>query len=123
MLADLAPAVPELVRGSARLLVEEICLRVAKVAEATENKVCGVRRWALEVRRRSNHNNSPCALVHKLARICYATLKDKTPFGDAERPNRKITRETFVMPVCVAARPSGRHQKKALLHPSRLRQD
>ena len=86
---------PELVRGSARLQVEEICLRVAKVAEATEHEVCSVRLWALEVQRRSNHNNAPCALVHKLARICYATLKDKcpsvTPSGQTERsPERPL---------------------------------
>ena len=40
-----------------------------------------------------------CALANKLARICYATLRDKTPFGDTERLNRKITRESFVMPA------------------------
>ena len=44
------------------------------------------------------HNKAACALANKLARICYATLRDKTPFGETERLNRKITRESFVMP-------------------------
>jgi len=74
-------------------------LRAAKVAEAAEREVCGVRRWALDVQRRSNHNKAACALANKLARICFATLRDKTPFGDTERLNRKITRESFVMPT------------------------
>ena len=74
-------------------------LRAAKVAEAAEREVCGVRRWALDVQRRSNHNKAACALANKLARICYATLRDKTPFGETQRLNRKITRETFVMPA------------------------
>jgi hypothetical protein len=30
---------------------------------------------------RSNHNKAACALANKLARICYATLRDKEPFG------------------------------------------
>ena len=61
VLADPGSAVPELIRGSARLLVEKIRL--------------------LE------------------AHICYASLRDKTPFGETERLNRKINRETFVMPA------------------------
>jgi transposase len=74
-------------------------LRAAKVAEAAEREVCGVRRWALDVQHRSNHNKAACALANKLARICYATLRDKTPFGETERLSRKITRESFVMPA------------------------
>ncbi len=35
----------------------------------------------------------------KVARICYATLRDKEPFGESARLNKKITRESFVMPV------------------------
>lgn len=69
------------------------------MSEAAEREVCGVRRWALGVQRRSNHNKAASALVNKPARICYATLRDKKPFGDTERLNRKITPETFVMPV------------------------
>ena len=69
------------------------------MTEAAQRELCGVRRWALEVQRRSNHNKTACALANKLARICYATLRDKTLFGETERLNRNITRESFVMPV------------------------
>ncbi len=72
---------------------------VAKVAKAAEREVCGVRRWALDVQHRSNHNKAACALANKLARICCATLRDQTPFGDTERLNKKITPESFAMPA------------------------
>lgn len=62
------------------------------MAEAAQREVCGVRRWALDVQRRSNHNKAACALANKLARFCCATLRDKTPFGDTERLSLKITR-------------------------------
>lgn len=39
------------------------------------------------------------SVVNMLARICYATHRVQTPFGETERPNRSITRETFVMPA------------------------
>ena len=74
-------------------------LRAAKVAEAAGREVCGVRRWGLDVQARSNHNKAACALANKLARICYATLRDKEPFGETTRLNKKIRRESFVMPA------------------------
>jgi transposase len=46
-----------------------------------------------------NHNKAACALANKLARICYATLRDKEPFGESQRLNKKINRESFVMPA------------------------
>ena len=62
--------------------------------------VCGVRRWALDVQSRSNHNKAACALANKLARICYATLRDQEPFGEQTvRLGKKINRESFVMPA------------------------
>ena len=63
---------------------------VAKVAKAAEREVSGVRRWALDVQHRSNHNKAACALANKLARICYATLRDKTPVGETERLDEKM---------------------------------
>lgn len=49
---------------------------------------------------RSNHNKAACALANKLARICYATLRDKEPFGEATlRLAKKISRESFAMPA------------------------
>jgi transposase len=75
-------------------------LRSAKVAEGAGKEVCGVRRWALDVQSRSNHNKAACALANKLARICYATLRDKEPFGESTvRLNKKVNRESFVMPA------------------------
>jgi transposase len=50
----------------------------------------------LGVQSRTNHNKAACALANKLARICYATLRDQEPFGETERLNRKINRESFV---------------------------
>lgn len=74
-------------------------LRAAKVAEGAGKEVCGVRRWALEVQGRTNHNKAACALANKLARICYATLRDKTTFDENSRLSRKMRRQTFVMPA------------------------
>ncbi len=39
-----------------------------------------------------------CALANKLARICYATLRDHEPFDEAARLNRKENRQCFAMP-------------------------
>lgn len=74
-------------------------LRAAKVAEGSGKEVCGVRRWALDVQARANHNKAACALANKLARICYATLRDKAPFEESQRLNKKINRKSFVMPA------------------------
>jgi transposase len=75
-------------------------LRASKVAQDAGREVCGVRRWALEVQARSNHNKAACALANKLARICYATLRDKEPFGEPTvRLSKKVNRESFVMPT------------------------
>jgi transposase len=38
---------------------------------------------------RSNHNKAACALANKLARICYATLRDKEPFAEGAVPLAK----------------------------------
>lgn len=75
-------------------------LRASKVAENAGREVCGVRRWALDVQARSNHNKAACALANKLARICHATLRDKEPFDEPTvRLAKKINRESFVMPA------------------------
>ena len=74
-------------------------LRAAKVVECAGKEVGGVRRWALDVQARGNHNKAACALANKLARICYATLRDKVPFGESSRLGKKVNRESFVMPA------------------------
>jgi len=73
-------------------------LRAAKVAQGAGKELQGVRRWALDVQARSNHNKATCALANKLARICYATLRDHKPFDEAARLNRKERRQSFAMP-------------------------
>jgi len=57
-----------------------------------------LRHWALAVQGRSNHNKATCALANKLARICYATLRDHEPYG-AARLNKKIARTAFALPA------------------------
>lgn len=57
-----------------------------------------LRHWALAVQQRSNHNKAACALANKLARICYATLRDAQPYGEPlRRPNKKIERASFAL--------------------------
>lgn len=74
-------------------------LRAAQLAETAGKEVCGIRRWALQVQSRSNHNKATCALANKLARICYATLRDHVPFDEAARFSKKALRQSFVMPA------------------------
>ena len=38
------------------------------------------------------------ALANKLARICYATLRDHKPFDEAARLGRKESRQSVAMP-------------------------
>jgi transposase len=73
-------------------------LRAATVAVRAGKTVDGLRQWALGVQQRSNHNKATCALANKLARICYATLRDGEPYG-AARLNQKITRVAFALPA------------------------
>lgn len=40
-----------------------------------------------------------CALANKLARICYATLRDKEKFDAAQSLDKKLNRQAFVMPA------------------------
>ena len=48
---------------------------------------------------RSNHNKAACALANKLARICYATLRDKERFDETQSLAKKLGRQAFVMPA------------------------
>ena len=71
-------------------------LRAAKVAKTAGRSIDGLRQWALGVQERSNHNKAACALANKLARICYATLRDSVPYGEpVRRPNKKLERTSF----------------------------
>ena len=73
-------------------------LRAAAVARTAGRPIDPLRQWAVAVQQRSNHNKATCALANKLARICYATLRDQEPYG-AARLNRKLDRAAFAMPA------------------------
>ena len=50
-------------------------------------------------RQEPNHNKAACALANKLARICYAALRDQQPFDQA-RLTRQPHRPAFPLPAC-----------------------
>lgn len=70
-------------------------LRAASAAAKSGRTTDQLRTWALAVQTRSNHNKATCALANKLARICYACLRDGAPYGPVRRPEKKITRSAF----------------------------
>ncbi|HEX5126529.1 MAG TPA: IS110 family transposase [Rhodocyclaceae bacterium] len=70
-------------------------LRSAALARNAGRQFDGLRAWATAVQGRTNHNKAACALANKLARICFAVLRDQVPFGIAARMPRKITRQSF----------------------------
>ena len=73
---------------------------MASVAQAAGRQLDGLRRWALAVQARGNHNKAACALANKLARICYATLRDGEPYtGMVTRMKKKMERSAYVMPA------------------------
>jgi len=74
-------------------------LRAAAVAQNAGREVTGIRAWALAVQQRTNHNKAACALANKLARICYATLRDHAPFCEDARLSKKLNRESFATPT------------------------
>ena len=73
-------------------------LRSAVVARTRGQEPGGVRAWALAVQGRTNHNKAACALANKMARICYAVMRDGMPFGQpVVRLSKKISRQAFEM--------------------------
>lgn len=75
-------------------------LRAASVAHAAGKQIDGLRQWALGVQGRTNHNKATCALANKLARICYAALRDSEPYsGAVTRMGKKIERTAYTMPA------------------------
>ena len=71
-------------------------LRAATVADRQGRSVDELRRWALGVQSRTHHNRATCALANKMARICYAVLRDHEDYG-AARIDRKM-RPTYALP-------------------------
>jgi len=71
-------------------------IRAATVAKLKGHELLGVRHWVLQLQARSNHNKAACALANKMARFCYAVLRDHTPFGQpATRLGKKMQRQSF----------------------------
>lgn len=73
-------------------------IRAATVSQRLGRPLDPLRQWALAVQSRANHNKATCALANKLARICFATLRDHAPYGAAPAP-KKLTRQAFPMPA------------------------
>jgi transposase len=73
-------------------------LRAATAAQRAGRPLDGLRQWALAVQARSNHNKATCALANKLARICFAALRDQEPFA-SDRVHRKLIRQAYPMPA------------------------
>jgi transposase len=73
-------------------------LRAATVAQRCGRSLDPLREWSLNLQRRSNHNKATCALANKLARICFATLRDAEPY-DTSRLSKKLERQAFAMPA------------------------
>ena len=75
-------------------------LRAAAVAQAKAKALSPLRQWAVTVQGRSSHNRAACALADKLARICYAALRDHEPFDErTPRLSKKVSRQAFAMPA------------------------
>ena len=72
-------------------------LRAASVARTAGKSLDGLRTWGLAVQARANHNKAACAVANKLARICYATLRDGTPYGTPSRLSHKLNRSEFAI--------------------------
>jgi transposase len=73
-------------------------LNAANLADRMQRPIDPLRRWTLQIQQRSSHNKAVCALANKLARICYAVLRDHEPYG-AARLNHKLQQATFAMPA------------------------
>lgn len=73
-------------------------LRAAELARRTGKVLDGLRTWATDIQARAHHNKAACALANKLARVCYAVLRDHTPHGNPQpRQEKKLNRTAFVI--------------------------
>jgi transposase len=64
-------------------------LQAANLAQRCQRPLDPLRTWALAVQARTHRNKAVCALANKLARICYATLRDAKPYHGT-RTARKL---------------------------------
>jgi transposase len=64
-------------------------LRAATVADRQGRTVDELRRWALNIQGRAHHDRATCALANKMARTCYAVLRDHADYAGV-RVQRKL---------------------------------
>ena len=73
-------------------------LRAAVVGRQAGRSLDGLRTWATQLQERTHHNKAACAVANKLARICYAVLRDAAPFGNPQpRQEKKLCRTAFAV--------------------------
>jgi hypothetical protein len=63
------------------------------------SRINALRGWALTVQQRRNRNKATCALANKLARICYATLRDGIAYGKHPRFDANETSTALPLPI------------------------
>lgn len=73
-------------------------LNAARLAARMRRPLDPLRTWVLNLQQRTHHNKAVCALANKLARICYAVLRDREPYA-GDHTHRKAQRATFPMPA------------------------
>jgi transposase len=73
-------------------------LRAATVAERCQRPLDPLRSWALAVQARTHRNKAVCALANKMARICFATLRDAEPYHGLQVA-RKLRRSSYAIPA------------------------
>jgi transposase len=71
-------------------------LRAATVAERCQRPLDPLRTWALSVQARTHRNKAVCALANKMARICFATLRDAEPYNGIQTA-RKLRRSSYAI--------------------------
>jgi hypothetical protein len=72
-------------------LLAATALVAATVSQRIGRPIDPPRHWALAVQARANHKKASCALANKLARACFATLRDHTPFDMRVVPRRCLS--------------------------------
>jgi transposase len=73
-------------------------LRASSVALQQGRPIDGLRQWAQAVQGRTNHNKAACALANKMARICYATLRDGEDFSsEGSQLRKKVARSSYAV--------------------------
>ncbi|MEZ5512237.1 MAG: IS110 family transposase, partial [Steroidobacteraceae bacterium] len=71
-------------------------LQAATVAQRCHRPLDPLRTWALAVQSRTHRNKAVCALANKLARICYATLRDAEPYNGTQTV-RRLRRSVYAL--------------------------